>query len=296
MWDTWREQLWSRFVRLDSSSSDEGFFGHVIEAVPGSKRLSAVYSTTQITERTPVHIRRDPQDYALVALQLEGQGFIEQDGRQTRLDAGDFGCYLTERPYRLGFDSPFRQLILRLPRERLAEHFPCLSQVTARRFNGRARAGLLAAGFIRQMAENGGGLAEADLANMETVTAQMLATAMQQDTEGQNVANTSRLERVQRSLRDQLRDPDLDLSRVAAQQGMSLRTLQRLFQCEGLSPTQWVAEQRLQRVASLLRDPAQAKRSITDIALSCGFGDLSHFSRAFRQRYGASAREWRRLS
>tara|TARA_R110002126_G_scaffold64572_7_gene165410 strand:- start:3171 stop:4094 length:924 start_codon:yes stop_codon:yes gene_type:complete len=296
VWETWRAQLWSRFVRLESSSSDADFFGHVSASVPGSNRLSTVHSTTQITERTHTHLRRDPQDYMLFALQIEGHGFIEQDGRQARLDPGDFGCYMTDRPYRLAFDSPFRQVILRLPREKLADHLPCLSQMSARRFDGKAKAGLLAAGFIRQMSENGGSLTDADLANMESVTAQMLATAMHQGTEAQSDVETGRLERVKRRLREQLRDPDLDLAHVAATEGISLRTLQRLFQLDGVSPSQWVAEQRLQQVARILRDPAQAKRSITDIALSCGFGDLSHFSRTFRQRYGTTARNWRNPS
>ena len=296
VWETWRSQLWSRFVRLESSSSDEDFFGHVSAAVPGSNRLSTVHSTTQITERTQANLRRDPHDDMLFAFQIEGHGFIEQDGRQARLDPGDFGCYMTDRPYRLAFDSPFRQVILRLPRHRLADHLPCLSQETARRFDGKAKAGLNAAGFIRQMTEQGGSLTDADLAGMDTVTAQMLATAIRQRTEMQGDAQTSRLERVKRCLRDQLRDPDLDFAHVAAAEGMSLRTLQRLFQLDGVSPSQWVAEQRLKQVAQILRDPAQAKRSITDVALSCGFGDLSHFSRTFRQRYGTSARNWRNLS
>lgn len=292
-WEVWREQLWSRFVRLESSSGDDGFFGHVNAPVAGSCRLSTVHSTTQVTERTAAHLRRDPQDYVLIALQAEGHGFIEQDGRQARLEAGDFGCYMTDRPYRLAFDSPFRQIILRLPRERLAERLPCFSQVTGRRFDGRVKAGLLATGFIRQMVENGANLADTDVRDMETVTAQMLATAMQQGIVGPGDAQTQRLEQIKRRLEDHLRDPDLDLGQIAATEGMSLRTLQRLFQSDGLSPSQWVAGQRLKMVAQDLRDPAHGKRSVTDIALSWGFGDLSHFSRAFRHRFGTSARSWR---
>ncbi len=292
-WDVWREQLWSRFVRLESSSNDDGFFGHVQEPVPDCRRLSTVHSTAQVTERTHAHLRQDPQDYVLFALQAEGHGFIEQDGRQARLETGDFGCYITDRPYRLAFDSPFRQIILRLPRERLAERLPCLSQLTARRFDGKAKAGMLATGFIRQMVANGANLADSDLNDMETATAQMLATAMQQGIEGPSDAQSLRLDRIKRRLLAHLRDPDLDLVQIAADEGMSLRTLQRLFQTEGLSPSQWVAEERLKKVASNLRDPAHAKRSVTDIALSWGFGDLSHFSRVFRQRFGTSARSWR---
>ena len=48
---------------------------------------------------------------------------------------------------------------------------------------------------------------------------------------------------------------------------------------------------RLEKAAgTLLNDPA---RSVTDIALDCGFGSSAAFARAFRERFGASASEWR---
>jgi AraC-like DNA-binding protein len=40
-----------------------------------------------------------------------------------------------------------------------------------------------------------------------------------------------------------------------------------------------------------LKDLAMAYRAIGDIALSARFKDLAHFSRAYRARYGRSARE-----
>jgi AraC-like DNA-binding protein len=42
-----------------------------------------------------------------------------------------------------------------------------------------------------------------------------------------------------------------------------------------------------------LCDSRQAHRSISEIALSSGFGDVSYFNRAFRRRYGASPSEVR---
>jgi AraC-like DNA-binding protein len=44
----------------------------------------------------------------------------------------------------------------------------------------------------------------------------------------------------------------------------------------------------------MLSDPRHDALSITDIAYLAGFGDLSHFNRSFRQRYGATPRETRR--
>jgi AraC-like DNA-binding protein len=40
-------------------------------------------------------------------------------------------------------------------------------------------------------------------------------------------------------------------------------------------------------------NPLLAERSITAIAYESGFGDLSHFNRAFRRRYGETPSEVR---
>ena len=51
-------------------------------------------------------------------------------------------------------------------------------------------------------------------------------------------------------------------------------------------------KERLKRVHGDLTDPL-IRRSISDIVYDAGFGDVSHFNRAFRRRYGASPSEVR---
>jgi AraC-like DNA-binding protein len=87
---------------------------------------------------------------------------------------------------------------------------------------------------------------------------------------------------------ESLHDPALGPTSVAGAQGVSLRLLQRLFARQGLQIADCIAEQRLQRCRAALQDPAQAGRSITDIALTWGFNDSGHFSKAFRRRFGIS--------
>jgi AraC-binding-like domain len=120
----WQERLWSTYVRLESQTDDASFFGHVREALPNSNALSFVHSTRQITERTNANIRSDPQEVVIFAIQASGYGFVEQAGRQARLEKGDFTIYETTRPYRLLFDTPFDQLIFRMPRHLLERRLP----------------------------------------------------------------------------------------------------------------------------------------------------------------------------
>src|SRR6266852_2184263 len=59
-----------------------------------------------------------------------------------------------------------------------------------------------------------------------------------------------------------------------------------LFEGEGTTFTEFVTGQRLARAYRMLTDPRLALRSITSVAFDSGFGDLSHFTRTFRRRFG----------
>ena len=83
-------------------------------------------------------------------------------------------------------------------------------------------------------------------------------------------------------------DPGLTLAAVAARHGLSPRSVQLLFESEGITFSQFVIEQRLARAHRMLTDPRHAGSTVSAIALASGFGDLSHFHRSFRRRYGAT--------
>jgi AraC-like DNA-binding protein len=80
---------------------------------------------------------------------------------------------------------------------------------------------------------------------------------------------------------------------IAAQHRVKPRWVQRLFECEGTTFTEYVLAQRLGRAHRLLTDPRYASLKISTIALDIGFGDLSYFNRAFRRRYGMTPSELR---
>ncbi len=81
---------------------------------------------------------------------------------------------------------------------------------------------------------------------------------------------------------------------VAAGVGLSPRYINDLFRDEGTSLMRHVWRRRLENCRKDLANPAHAGQRLTEIAFHWGFNDLSHFSRAFRQRFGCSPREYRR--
>jgi AraC-like DNA-binding protein len=54
------------------------------------------------------------------------------------------------------------------------------------------------------------------------------------------------------------------------------------------------SKRRLTRCHRDVTDPAMRCRPLGEIAFAAGFNDLSHFSRAYRARYGCTPRDARR--
>jgi AraC-like DNA-binding protein len=77
---------------------------------------------------------------------------------------------------------------------------------------------------------------------------------------------------------------NLPLEAFAQMCHRSLSSFKREFRkIYGTSPGRWLHERRLERSASLLQTTGL---SVTEIMLECGFEDMSHFSRAFKERFG----------
>jgi AraC family carnitine catabolism transcriptional activator len=88
--------------------------------------------------------------------------------------------------------------------------------------------------------------------------------------------------------------PPLDMDGLAAECGLSVRQVQRLFSEKvGETPSRYYLDLRLERARRLLR---QTDMRITDIAVACGFSGQAHFSRAYRSRFGTPPRNERAAS
>ena len=83
------------------------------------------------------------------------------------------------------------------------------------------------------------------------------------------------------------------LAQVAQECGLSVRHLARAFlQSTGVPPHRWLLNRRVERAKELLPN---SKLSLSDVALACGFGDQSHFTRTFTAAVRLSPGVWRRL-
>lgn len=84
----------------------------------------------------------------------------------------------------------------------------------------------------------------------------------------------------------------LSLADIAAHAGVSARSLQNGFQSfRGMTPMAFLRSMRLQHVhrALLAADPAIA--TVTEIALSCGFGHMGEFGALYKRTFGETPKQ-----
>ena len=101
------------------------------------------------------------------------------------------------------------------------------------------------------------------------------------------------LERARAYIEANLADPGLNRDGVAAAMGMSVRRLNEIFAQEETSLATAIRTARLGQIARDLKDPRLPSQSISEIAMRWGLGNLQHFSRIFKDRYGCSPRDYR---
>lgn len=84
------------------------------------------------------------------------------------------------------------------------------------------------------------------------------------------------------------------LTQVAQSLGIGMRQLERRFVADvGITPREYRLQLRLARAHWMI---AHTDLSITDVGLECGFGDCSHFSRAFSGRFKIPPSQLRRTA
>ncbi len=256
-------------------------------------RLSTIRSNAILIERPKQPSLPDSQDVYLAAVLLSGEYFLEQDGRQVSLRPGDMTIYDATRPHKIYCPEKFSKLIVSLPRATMRARSPGIDRCAALQIAGAAGVGAMAVSYIRSFAAHAGELTDKSFAAMADHCADLVALSLSEPNE-YHQANRGReatLRRVKRFIDSRLGDPRLDPAMAARTLGLSSRYLNSLFEAEGLSLMRYVWARRLENCRRDLCSDACAP--IGEIAYRWGFSDLSHFSRAFRRRFGQSAREAR---
>ncbi len=294
----WQEVVCNTFVPLECQlAAPEAFEGRLQASQLGELSVVDVCAQQQTVVRDARRIGFSDEEYVLLSLAREGRSLVMQEGREANLAAGDFAIYDTRRPYRLHFDGAFRQTVVQIPRASLQRRVGNLEYLTALPMSRTHPLHRLVFDFLQGLSTLGDKLDDLQQLRLAEQGMDLLAMALVETSKGQlsqGSRRTALLLRIKDHMHAHLGSPDLSLAEVSARFGISSRYINILFQQEQTSFGRYLLASRLAACARDLREPALARRQISEIAYRWGFSDMAYFSRVFRARFGEAAREYRR--
>jgi AraC-like DNA-binding protein len=232
-----------------------------------------------------------------VALQVSGTGVLEQHGRTARLSAGSWSICNSSEPYVLSSPAASDRLVVLIPTCRVERGID-LRAVTARALMGTSGVSRWAFGTASWLIEEFNSMTTVRAEDLADSLSRLINLAIYERTRQQppEAAQRTLADRIREYVEQHLHDPDLSLDSIARDLNASKRSLHRAVSEIDGSIHNLIWHARLERCREDLRDPAKAQQSIANIAQSWGFKNSTHFSRAFRTRFGMSAREARRAA
>lgn len=239
-------------------------------------------------------------DRLAMVMSLEGASMVSQRGREVTVSAGNSSLHSVADPMRMERTAG-RIAIIGLPRAVLT---PMLADPDAALMSvipSTIEPLRLLAGYVDLLIKDPALLATAELRRLavshvhDLVAVSIGAT---RDAAAMAAGRGLRAARLRAIKADIARNHAGDVTAVAlsARHRLSPRYIRRLFESEDMSLSQFVRDQRLTGVHRMLADPRYAHRTIGDIALAAGFGDISTFNREFRRRFGMTPSDVRRVA
>jgi AraC-like DNA-binding protein len=296
-----RDAIWSTVVRveIDHHPDPAKRMARATITDLGKISLCSARSNATTIHRTRTLVRDDAEPRIFLSLQVSGTSMIIQGGREAVLRPGDFALFDTTAPYTLVNDQGIHAHYFRIPRSELALPTDVISRVTASRLGeGHAMAELASTYFQRLAGSHAlQSLPNADLVgqpSIELIRA-VVATHLDEPRLAKEPLQATLEFRIMEYVRAHLAEHDLTAARIAAAHNISVRHLYGILARSGITLGEWVRVRRLEECRNELAKPGAEHMTIASIAQRWGFANPTHFSRAFREAYGMSPRDWREL-
>lgn len=292
----WREWVWRHFGGLESDFyGDSGFDGRLAAATAGDVVLTRLEADRHRVLRTPSMARTTETAYLKIVAPALGRARVRQGGREATVGAGDWVIYDTTDAYEIDNPERTEHLIVMVPKDRVQACDLRVDALMGRAVCGAAGIARVALSTMRDTCRDLPRMTEAAAREagdeiVELVSLSLLALS------GRETARTQRealRDRIRGHVYRHLRDPDLSVDGIARALNCSRRHLYNAFAGEPESIAGFIQRARLEACVRDLQQTGRYARPITDVALSWGFGNLSHFSRLFREHTGASPTAYR---
>ena len=291
-YEAWRDLLRSKCGRYYSKGIEPAAFTGWVRPVSAlGFTATDIGCNSHRVERTSRDVRLDGADHYFVVFLVRGQLAMTHNDQTLRLAAGDVVFVDATRPVTYLVDNQgavCNILSLNLPRQSLVAHlgFEPRGGLYQR---GGTPAGRLLFELIRDSDNDRGSPYSPADSYMQLAVYDLVGALFAPSDPWPVSSHAARLfSRVRSIIKEGFTDPNFGPGEVAAEAGISLRYLQKLFTQHGLTCSESIYSLRLEHAAQLLHRRALlgTSQSLSEIAYACGFSGLH----AFRAKISLSIR------
>lgn len=284
------EEIWSDQLRMDIALSDNSPASFEIRShSEKGVSISSFCGSTASMTRTAEQAANFEDDVVLCVCSNARVRIVRRGGEERHFDMGEPHVWLANESLTCEVDRPYRAVMVTAPRamlETIRTEAPGAGQYSAIASEARLLAAYVSSTLLEfpTLEPKATQVALSHICDLLRLTFSLSPDIHDADSTRGSAA--ARLSLIKKDILANLNSPELTPAWIARRHGISPRYLRTLFALEDSRFTNFVLESRLTLAHRLLSDLTLLERNISSIAYDSGFGDLSYFNRAFRNKFG----------
>jgi AraC family transcriptional activator of tynA and feaB len=286
-YEQWRDLVRPNFG-LYTVDDPKAFAGRVRSRHIFGLNASEIRNNKCHCERTQRDIRLDGVDHCFAVFQVAGRSTIIQNDQAVALAVGDVAFIEAARPVTYVNDGHEQWLSLQLPRQLLISALGFEPRGGVRGHSG-TRASRVLFQLVVDAVDDEQPMPTSAGNYMQLAVYDLLGALLAPLDPAPGSLHSDRLfKHICDVIKDRFAEPDFGPYEIAAEVGISLRYLQKLFTNRGCTCSGFIQSVRLDQAARSIMRRASMKsgQPLSAIAYACGYRDYTNFARAFRQRFG----------
>jgi AraC-like DNA-binding protein len=284
------------FYEVEQTGSKD-FGGIFLRSDLGDAGLvySSSWGSPARVARTEDAINKSGIDVFMIVLGVAGGAELRQYGRSTRLRRGSLALIDSGKPYEVEVAKAWKAIWLKVPRKTLEARLFTHRDWLGRSLSTDEGLGFIAGRMMHSCLHAAKALQDTEarfLANsvLDVVSAAFAhAGAAEDNTRSRHTELM--LNRIDRFIDQNIQDSNLGPALISQACGISERYLRQLFASRGTTMTNVIRAKRLEECRRLLTSFGASSPSVTEVAFSLGFENISSFNRAFKARFGVTPRQ-----
>ena len=259
----------------------------------GEITMARITSSGYVSERASYHVARERHEYYAAVFQLDGGPTIWSRKGISQARPRDVSILGSTEKMRFGLERPCDHISVMLPQRFPWSHVAVPGAIVPAANPLRS----IVFDYVASVYTQADHLSSSSAALLADNLTELMFAMLSEEPIRVSTSTSLRaalFDRACRIIAHKAYDPDLYPAEVARQLGISMRTLQRIFQENGETVAHRIVRSRVEKGSSMLGNEQMRVCTITEIAFACGFRDLTTFERSFSAIRGMTPSAWRR--